>query len=484
MRHGKIATPLVLALLSGCSLIPAYQRPALPVSSQYPVSTAPANTDRAAGMAAWDIGWRDFFTDPALQGLIALSLANNRNLQIATLDVSQAQAQYRVDRASLFPAIDANAGLETYRTPKGIISSSTSPVNYREYSLGVGAVSWELDLFGKIRSQAKAAQETYLSDADTALSVKIALVSEVSSEYYTWLADREALQISQDTEAAQEHSLQLTQLSAAKGIYTAMDVAQAQITLNTAQANVAFYTRLVAEDMDELVLLAGSPIPNALLAQMNAVPGLDASPELPYLPAGLPSDLLERRPDIRAAEHQLLAANANIGAARAAFFPSVTLTASGQTASPGLSNLFGMGSASWLFEPTISVPIFAAGANFANLDIAKLEKRIEIANYEKTIQSAFHDVSDALNARGTYVAQVQAEQNLVDADNRYYQLADMRFEAGVDNYLNVLLAENALFGARLSLVSLKLAAQQNSITLYMALGGGWQETSALAPALP
>jgi multidrug efflux system outer membrane protein len=263
-----------------------------------------------------------------------------------------------------------------------------------------------------------------------------------------------------------------------------MDVAQAQITLNTAQANVAFYTRLVAEDMDELVLLAGAAIPDALLAQMNAVPGLDASPKLPYLPAGLPSDLLERRPDIRAAEHQLLAANANIGAARAAFFPSVTLTASGQTASPGLSNLFGMGSGAWLFEPTISVPIFAAGANFANLDIAKLEKRIEIANYEKTVQSAFHDVSDALNARGTYVAQVQAEQNLVDADNRYYQLADMRFEAGVDNYLNVLLAENALFGARLSLVSLKLAAQQNSITLYMALGGGWQETSAPAPALP
>jgi multidrug efflux system outer membrane protein len=483
MRHVKTASPLLLALLASCSLIPSYLRPALPVSSQYPASADSANTP-AAGMAAWDIGWRNFFADPALQGLITLSLANNRNLRIATLDVSQAQAQYRVDRASLFPAINATAGEDAYHTPAGIMGGNANPINYREYSLGVGAVSWELDLFGKIRSQAKAAQETYLSDADTALSVKIALVSEVASAYYTWLADREALKISQDTAAAQEHSLQLTQLAASKGIYTAMDVAEAQTTVDTAQANVAMYTRQVAMDMDELVLLAGASIPSALQQQMNAVSGLDASPKLPDVPAGLPSDLLQRRPDIRAAEHQLLAANANIGAARAAFFPSVTLTASGQTASPGLSNLFGPASGAWLFEPNVSVPIFAAGANFANLDIAKLEKRIEIADYEKTIQSAFHDVSDALNARGTYVAQVQAEQNLVDADTRYYQLADMRFEAGIDNYLGVLVAENSLLIARLNLVSLQLAAQQNSITLYMALGGGWQETSAPAPALP
>ena len=357
-------------------------------------------------------------------------------------------------------------------------------MNYRDYSLGAGAVSWELDLFGKIRSQAKAAHETYLSDADMALSAQIALVAEVSSEYYTWLADRESLQISEDTAAAQAHSLQLTQMAAAHGIDTAMDVAQAQTTLDTAQAMVALYTRQVAEDMDELVLLAGTPIPNELLAQMNAVAGLDASPELPDVPAGLPSDLLERRPDIRAAEHVLLSANANIGAARAAFFPSITITANGGTASSGLNHLFGPGQMAWLFNPSLNVPIFAAGQNIANLDMAKVEKKIEIADYEQAIQSAFHDVADALNARGTYVAQVQAEQNLVDADSRYYQLADMRFTAGVDNYLNVLVAENALFSARLTLVSLKLAAQQNSLTLYKALGGGWHETSAPAPALP
>jgi multidrug efflux system outer membrane protein len=478
MRRSMTTTTL-LGLLSGCSLIPAYQRPALPVSPEWPASAGPTKS----GPAAADIGWRDFFRDPALQGLIALSLANNRNLRATTLNVQEAQAQYRVDRANLYPMINATAGRDVYHTPADVMGTG-SAINYREYSLGAGAVSWELDLFGKVRSQAKAAHETYLSDADMALSAKIALVAQVSSEYYAWLADRESLQISEDTAAAQAHSLQLTQAATAHGIDTAMDVAQAQTTLDTAQAMVALYTRQVAEDMDELVLLAGTPIPGKLLAQMNAVAGLDASPSLPDVPAGLPSDLLERRPDIRAAEHVLLAANANIGAARAAFFPSITITANGGTASSGLNHLFGPGQAAWLFNPQLNVPIFAAGQNIANLDIARVEKKIEIADYEQAIQSAFRDVADALNARGTYVAQVQAQQNLVDADSRYYQLADMRFRGGVDNYLNVLLAENALFSARLTLVSLELAAQQNSLTLYEALGGGWQETSGPAPALP
>jgi multidrug efflux system outer membrane protein len=478
MRH-SIATTTLLGLLSGCSLIPAYQRPALPVSPEWPATAGPTGS----GPAAADIGWRNFFRDPALQGLIALSLANNRNLRVATLNVQATEAQYRVDRANLYPMVNATAARNAYHTPADVIGTG-APINYRDYSLGVGVVSWELDLFGRIRSQAKAAHETYLSDADMALSTQIALVAQVTSEYYTWLADRESLQISEDTAAAQAHSLQLTQMAATRGIDTAMDVAQAQTTLNTAQAMVALYTRQVAEDMDELVLLAGAPLPNTLLAQMNAVPGLDASPALPDVPAGLPSDLLERRPDIRAAEHVLLSANANIGAARAAFFPSITITANGGASSSGLNHLFGPGQVSWLFNPSLNVPIFAAGQNIANLDMARVEKKIEIANYEQAIQSAFHDVADALNARGTYVAQVQAQQNLVDADSRYYQLADMRFRAGIDNYLNVLVAENALFSARLTLVSLKLADQQNSLTLYKALGGGWQETSAPAPALP
>jgi multidrug efflux system outer membrane protein len=470
-------TSLLLSGLSGCSLIPNYHRPDLPVAAQY---AAPATGVK--GPVAGDIGWHDFFSDPALQQLIGLSLLNNRDLRVAVLNVQQTQAQYLSDRANLFPMLNANAGLDREHTPVGAFVGATNPAtDVREYSLGVGAVSWELDLFGSIRSMAQAARQTYLSYAYVALSTKISLVAQVASTYYTWLADRESLAIAQSTATDQAASLKLIQMELTHGTVTALDLAQAETTLDTANANVAAYTRQVALDMDELVLLVGAPLPQDVLQRMNAVAGLQAEPGLPALPAGLPADLLERRPDIIAAEHTLLSANANVGAARAAFFPKVTLTANGGTASNGLQGLFGAGSGAWLFQPNISVPIFAGGQNLANLDIAKTEKRIEIANYEKTIQSAFRDVSDALNARDTYVNQVAAEQALVDADTRYYQLSLMRFRAGIDTYLNVLYSENSLLSARLSLVSLQLAAMQNDITLYKALGGGWQEYSSKVP---
>jgi multidrug efflux system outer membrane protein len=270
----------------------------------------------------------------------------------------------------------------------------------------------------------------------------------------------------------------------AHGTDTAQDVAQAETTLRTAEANVAQYTRLVAQDMDELVLVVGAPLPDALITRMNAEAGLGSQPAFPDLPAGLPADLLERRPDIRAAEHALLAANANIGAARAPFFPQVTLTGEYGTASNGLNHLFHAGSSSWAYAPSISLPIFDFGKNRANLDIAKLEERTEVADYEKAIQSAFHDVADALAGRSTYVNQVTAEQRLVDADTRYHDLAEMRFRNGADNYLNVLVAQNSLLSARLTLISLRLAQLQNSITLYKALGGGWQEHSRQASLEP
>lgn len=474
--RARTAAPLLISLLAGCSFIPNYHRPALPVATEWPI---PAPLTH--GPLASDIGWRNFFADPALQGLIAFSLVHNSNLRVAVLNVSQAQAQYTLDRSALFPAVQGEGILYNTHTPAGATGGLS--LSYREYSL-VGAVSWELDLFGKIRSQAQAAREQYLSNTDTVLSERTSLVSQVAAEYYTWLADRDSLRIAQETASAQQQSLRLTQLAADQGIDTAMDVAQAQTTVDTALANVAQYTRQVAQDMDEVVLLAGAPLPPELLQQMQAVSGLDASPALPDVPAGLPSDLLERRPDIRAAEHTLLAANANIGAARAAFFPSVSLTGDGGAASSKLNHLFAPGNHVWTFEPTVTLPIFIGGQNIANLDIAKLQKRIEIANYENAIQSAFHDVSDALNARGTYVMQLQAEQNLVAADMQYYNLANMQLTAGTNTYLNVLIAENSLLTARLDLVSLKLAALQNNITLYKALGGGWQEYTAAAPTLP
>lgn len=480
-----LACCTALLALGGCTLIPSYDRPALPVAADYPDGPAFAGPGAARDVPdtvrAADIGWRDFFADPVTRQLIALALANNRDLRAAAENVASAQATYRAQRATLFPTIDASAGGEFERLPAGA-SGQSVPTKINAFSASLGTTSFELDLFGSIRSTNKERQEQYFSQEDTKQSTQISLIGQVVSEYLSWLADREALATSQQTARAQQQSYDLVSLTVGHGTGTGLDLAQSESTLRTAQASVEQYTRQVAQDMDELVLLVGAPLPPALRAQMDAQSGLSSLAAFPAVPAGMPSDLLERRPDIRAAEHTLLAANASIGAARAAFFPSITLTSNGGTASGRLAGLFTAGTASWLFEPQISIPIFDAGRNAANLDYAKSQKRLEIANYEKAIQSAFHDVSDALAARGTYTRQVEAQSKLVDADQRYYTLSRMRFTAGVDNYLNVLVAQNSLFSAQLNLVSLRLAERQNTVTLYKALGGGWtaQTTTTLA----
>lgn len=490
-----IFAPALLAFLSGCSLIPHYNRPDLPTTADYP--TGPAFTGRGAQsnaqsgdqsggpgsgrIAAADLGWRDFFLDPVLQELIALSLANNRDLRVAAQNAAAARAQYEVQHASLFPTIDAIGSADFEREAPGQVGTST-PLHINAYSLGLNAASYELDLFGKIRSLSKEAQEKYFSLAETRESSQISLVASVASEYLTWLADRDALRVSTQTAQAQQRSFDLTKLTLTQGTQTMLTVAQAESTLRTAEASVEQYSRQVAQDLDEIVLLAGAPLPNGLQTQMLAQRGLAREVAFPALPPGLPSDLLQRRPDIRAAEHTLLAANADIGSARAAFFPSVTLTGSGGTASGGLMKLFGAGTATWLFEPQVSVPIFDAGTNIANLDYSKIQKSIEIANYEKAIQSAFHDVSDALAGRATYTRQMDAETKLVDADQRYYNIAKLRSDAGADTYLNVLVAQTSLFSAQISLIFLNLSEQQNLVTLYKSLGGGW--TDRMPPERP
>jgi outer membrane protein, multidrug efflux system len=474
----SLATIALLTGLGGCSLIPDYHRPALPVSTQWPDA---AQGGKMTGTPAADLGWRDVFTDPVLQDLIALGLANNRDLRVAALNIAKAEAQYRYDHASLFPTVDAEGQFLRSYAPGEISSASSGaggnirPENIREYNLGFGVVSWELDLFGRIRSQASADQETFLSNAETRTATQISLVAQIASAWLTWLADRDALAVAEDSVRTQAESLRLTRIKTDQGTATALDVAQAETTLHDAEAKAAQYTRQVAQDMDALVLVLGATPPPALLARMNAAGGLEVAPPLPELPGGMPSDLLLRRPDIRAAEHTLRAANANIGAARAAFFPQVTLTASGGTSASAVDRLFTAGHAAWSFNPQVTVPIFDAGRNFANLDLAKIEARIEVANYEKAIQSAFRDVADALSARQTYVTQLTAQRRLVDADGRYYSLADMRFRAGADTYLNVLQAQNQLLSARLALIGLHLSALQNTVTLYKALGGGWTE---------
>jgi multidrug efflux system outer membrane protein len=474
MRNLILASTMAAAL-AGCSLIPDYLRPDLPVADQYPTGPAFTGTGAVSGnVAAADLGWRDFFIDPVMQDLIALALHNNRDLRVAAQNVAAAYSQYEIQHAGLFPTIDATGEAQFEREPASVSGFGTA-LHTNAYSLGVGAVSYELDLFGKIRSQSKQAQEKYFSLAETQQSTQISLVAQVASEYLAWLADRDALRVSTQTAQAQQRAFDLNKLTLANGTGTALTVAQAESTLRTAEASVEQYTRQVQQDLDQLVLLVGSPLPDALQTRMMAQTGLATEAAFPDLPAGLPSDLLQRRPDIRAAEHTLLAANANIGAARAAFFPSVTLTANGGTASGTVGSLFGAGSASWLIQPEISVPIFDAGSNFANLDYAKIQKLIEVANYEKAIQSAFHDVSDALAGRATYTRQVEAERKLVDADQRYYNISKMRSDAGADTYLNVLIAQSSLFSAQINLVSLNLTQQQNLVTLYKALGGGWTD---------
>jgi multidrug efflux system outer membrane protein len=478
MRKSILATSL-LASLTGCSLIPDYMRPDLPVAGQYP---AFAGTP-AGSTPAYDLGWRDYFIDPVMQDLIALALANNRDLRVAAGNAAASYAQYEIQHASLFPTIDATGSAEYAREAPGQAGTPTA-LHLNAYSLGLSAASYELDLFGRIRSLSKQAQEQYFSLSETQQSTQISLVASVASTYLAWLSDRDALRVSQQTAQAQQRSFDLYRMTLAQGTGTALTVAQAESTLRTAEASVEQYTRQAQQDLDQLVLLVGSTLPDALQTRMMAQSGLATEAAFPAIPAGLPGDLLERRPDIRAAEHTLLAANANIGAARAAFFPSVTLTGSAGTASGSLGKLFGAGTVSWLFQPQISVPIFDAGSNFANLDYAKIQKRIEVANYEKVIQSAFHDVADALAGRATYTRQVAAERKLVDADQRFYTISKMRSDAGADTFLNVLVAQSSLFGAQINLVALNLAEQQNLVTLYKSLGGGWTDHVQPAPPRP
>ena len=476
IRKALLIVPVLLAMVTGCTLIPDYHRGPLPVSQDYP-AIAPARAVATVGVPAWDLGWRDFFTDPVLQDLLAFSLDNNRDLRVALLNVAAAQAQFQLAHANLFPTVAAAAVGDFAREP-GAAEGEPAPLHLNAYSLSLGATSYELDVFGRLRSLSRQAQEQFFSQAETRESTQISLVAQIVSEYLTWLSDRDALRVSQETAVAQGRSYELRKLTLQRGSGTALDVATAESTLRTAEASVQQYTRQAAQDLDEIVLLAGAPLPPGLMARMVAASGMGAVQPFPALAPGLPSALLERRPDIRAAEHTLLAANANIGAARAAFFPSVTLTGSGGTESGGLGQLFGAGTASWLFEPQISVPIFDFGKNQANLDYAKVQTRVEVANYEKTIQSAFHDVADALAARATDALQVDAERKLVDADTRYYTLSKMRFDTGIDTDLDVLVAQNSLFAAQLDLVSLELAARENDVTLYKALGGGWTAHSS------
>ncbi|MCI0755212.1 efflux transporter outer membrane subunit [Teichococcus vastitatis] len=465
------------ALLGGCSLIPDYERPAAPIPAAWPQGEAyRAVSATAPGQPTADaIAWDAFFLDPGLRQLIGIALNNNRDLRVATLNVAAAEAQFRVQHGTLYPDIGASGSANYQQIPADLTNAGgnrTQPITSRTWSAGVGLTAYEVDLFGRLRSLSRSAFESYLALEETRRAAQISLVASVAQGYLAVLADRELLQLTRRTLESQETSLRLTRAAATGGTETALTLQQAQTAVETARANLSLYTRQLAQDENALAELIGQPLPPALPV---AERGLDSPLLLAEVPAGLSSEVLLRRPDVLAAERSLLAANASIGAARAAFFPSVTITGQYGTSGAALSRLFQPQSGAWSFLPQIDIPIFTGGINRANLDYARLQKQVEVANYEKAIQTAFRETADALAARGTYDSQLRAQQGLTRAFAESYRLSELRFRSGVDNFLTTLVSQRDLYGAQQNLITLRQARLANLVTLYKVLGGGWQQ---------
>lgn len=471
MSKSLLSLAITAFVLGGCSLIPDYQQPEAPVAAQYPQGPAYSPAE-AANMAATEQGWKQFFHDPALQQLIQTALVNNRDLRVAALNIDAYAAQYRIQRADLFPAVSATGSGSRQRVPANLSQTGQAGIT-SQYSATLGISAYELDLFGRVRSLSEQALQTYFATEEARRSTQISLVASVANAYLTWQADKELLKLTQETLGAFEESYKLTSRSNEVGVASALDLSQSRTSVENARVQLARYTRQVAQDENSLTLLLGTGVPANLQGSQPLADDL-----LNEVPAGLPSDLLQRRPDILEAEHKLKAANANIGAARAAFFPSISLTANAGTASPDLSGLFKGGSGTWLFQPQINLPIFNAGSLRASLDYSKIQKDITVAQYEKSIQTAFQEVSDGLAARQTFNQQLQAQRDFVSANQDYYRLAERRYRIGVDSNLTFLDAQRQLFSAQQALITDRLAQLTSEVNLYKALGGGWHEQTA------
>lgn len=464
IRPSRLTLLLPALLLAGCvNLAPDYQQPQAPIPQQWPASAE-------LGSASAQIGWQAFFLDARLKQVIEQTLANNRDLRVAALNVEKARALYRVQRAEQLPTLNAGGSGTHSRTPASLSGTGSASTTH-QYSAALGLSGYELDLFGRIRNLSDAALEDYLALEETRRSTQISLLAEVANAWLTLAADRDLLKLAEDTLTSQQASYELQQRSHALGNTSGLILAQAQTTVESARVDVAAYQSQVQQDLNALNLLAGSQLAEELL------PGglSENSAELLDVPAGLPSSLLQQRPDVLAAEHGLKSANADIGAARAAFFPSISLTASAGSSSAALSGLFSGGSGAWNFAPSISLPIFDAGSNRANLQAAKSERDIQLATYEKTLQSAFREVADVLAERSTLRQRMDAQRALTEATARSQNLADALYRNGASSYLDALDAQRELYAAQQNLISLQLTEQSNRIALYRVLGGGITE---------
>ncbi|MDA8521557.1 efflux transporter outer membrane subunit [Acidovorax sp. NCPPB 4044] len=501
-----VALALAAALLAaGCvNLAPPYQAPA-------PAVPATLDGGAAAPAPASDIGnvpWESFITDPRLRGVIAQSLEANRDLRVAALAIERARAQYGVSRADLFPTLNATGAGTRSRTADDLTTAGRSNTS-AQYNAQIGFASYEIDFFGRVRNLNDAALQEFLRVDENARSVRLSLIADVAGAWLTLDADARRLLLARETLRTREQSLSLAQRSYEQGATSGLTLTQTQTTVDSARADIATTTAQLAKDRNALHLLAGGPVADALLPPValealapppspapaqSPAPGGTPSPSgadragspdparwqrtparvapLLAVPASLPSSTLLRRPDVQAAERSLQGSFASIGAARAAFFPSITLTTSVGTASNELSGLFGAGNGTWSFAPQIRLPIFDAGRNQANLRIAEVARDTAVAQYDKAVQTAFREVADALAERATLQDRVQAQQSLVSTSQRALDLTLARWRLGADSYLAVLDAQRSLYSAQLGLIAVQLAEQSNGVTLYKVLGGG------------
>ncbi|MET0312421.1 MAG: efflux transporter outer membrane subunit [Burkholderiaceae bacterium] len=460
-RHLHLIAAAAALFLAGCSMAPKYERPAPPVAGAFPLASP------AGGVAASDIAWQDYFADPVMRRLIAAALQNNRDLRVAVLNIEQARAQYQIRRADGFPAV--NGQFSATRQP----NAANGAVG-NTFSVGLGISAWEIDFFGRIASLQDQALAQYLATEEGRKAAQISLVSAVANTWLAVLADEELMEITRQTLATREESLRLTKLRFDNGASSELDFRQAETLAQAARVTLAQQRRQRLLDENALVLLIGQPLP---VESPSAAAGgtLAAVTAFPALPAGLPSDLLVRRPDVRQAEQGLIAANANIGAARAAFFPRISLTASVGSVSNELSGLFKSGSGAFSLAPAVVLPIFDAGRNQANLEVSQASRDIAVAQYEKSIQTAFREVADALAGNATLGEQLQAQQAQADSEAARLKLSDLRYRNGIASYLDLLDAQRSLFTTRQAVVQTRLAQLQNQVTLYKTLGGGWTE---------
>lgn len=472
----KLSLMCMAALLSACSMIPAYEQPAAPVAAEWPALNGAAVSTSAT--AAADIEWQSFFSDGKLRQLIAAALQSNRDLRIAVLNIEQARAQFQIRRADQLPTVNAVAtgSRQPARAANGdsLIAST--------YTAGLAVTAYELDFFGRVASLKAQALAQYLATEEGRKTAQISLVATVANSYLSLLANDELLSITQQTLVTRQESFRLSKLRFDNGVTSELDLRLAESQLEGAKASLAQLVRQRALDLNALSLLVGQPLVGEL-----ALPGgrsLADAPMMQDVPAGLPSDLLIRRPDVRQAEQQLIAANANIGAARAAFFPRISLTTSLGSASSHLGNLFQAGSYGWALAPQFLLPIFDAGRNQAGLGSAHAGRDIAVTQYEKSIQTAFREVADALAGRATLSEQLRAQQAQANAEAVRNKLAGLRYDNGIASYLDALDAQRALFAAQQSLVQTRLAQLQSQVTLYKALGGGWKEPAAALVVAP